>query len=407
MEGALSRQTAERLIEAATAAPSMHNSQPWRFVARLADRVIEIYADPTRTLRRGDPRGRAVHLACGSALFNLRLAIAQAGCEPVARLLPSPRDPLLLASVRLAGPYRSRPAERDLYAAIRDSRGGRVPYPRHPLPRGLLAALAEAAALEGASLRLLDQADALRILRRSAAADPDLASDPGYLAELAAWTGGLRHSQPSGMRHSQPGGMRYSQPGGMRYSQPGRNGTHPAPGPGGTQPAPGSGSGRLVPRRNGGHLVPGQRLAGEALALRDFAAGPGGRPRPQPLSDASPQLAVISTGSDDRASWLRAGQATQRVLLLATHRGLQAAALSPVLDVPDAPPRAEPALAGEHPAMILRLGFGRPGPVMARRPVSQVLRVIPPPALRQPAGAGQDKGPSEGPPPALAPVIAS
>jgi nitroreductase len=365
MEGALSRQTAERLIEAATAAPSMHNSQPWRFVARLADRVIEVYADPSRTLRRGDPRGRAVHLACGSALFNLRLAIAQSGCEPVARLLPSPRDPLLLASVRLAGPYRARPAERDLYAAIRDSRSRRVPYPRQPLPRGLQAALAEAAALEGASLRLLDQADALRILRRSAAADPDLASDPGYLAELAAWTGGLRHSQP------------------------GRSGPRPAPGPGSGRP------------------VAGQRPAGDAVGMRDIAAGPAGSPRLRPLSDTGPQLAVVSISSDDRASWLRAGQATQRVLLLASHRGLQATALSPVLDMPEPPLRAEPVLAGEHPAMILRLGFGQPGPAMSRRPVSQVTRVIPSPSLRQPAGAAQDKGPSEGPPPALAPVIAS
>src|SRR5262249_61100212 len=56
LEGALTRPAAERLIEAAVAAPSAHNSQPWRFVARLDDRVIEIYADPARTLRRGDPR---------------------------------------------------------------------------------------------------------------------------------------------------------------------------------------------------------------------------------------------------------------------------------------------------------------------------------------------------------------
>src|SRR2546430_15982767 len=100
MEDALTRQTAERLIEAAVAAPSIHNSQPWQFVARPGDGVIEIYADPARTLRRGDPHGRAVHIACGSALFNLRLAIARAGHQPVARLPPSPRDPPLLPSAR-------------------------------------------------------------------------------------------------------------------------------------------------------------------------------------------------------------------------------------------------------------------------------------------------------------------
>jgi len=317
MADSLTRRTAELLVEAATAAPSFHNSQPWRFVARLADRVIEIYADPARTLRRGDPRGRAVHIACGSALFNLRLAIAQSGSEPVARLLPCPRDPLLLASVRFAGPYRLRPAERDLYAAIRRPAGPR-PSSGRPLPRGLMSALREAAALEGASLRLPDRPETLRILRRSAAADPDLRTDPGYLAELGAWTGGSR-----------PGG----------------------PGPGSARPG-------------------GRRTTGEVLTMQDFSPG---------VSGASSPLAVISTIADDRASWLRAGQAVQRVLLLAAHRGLQATALSPALEAPGSPARGEPALDGEHAVVILRLGFGRPEPAVARRPVTQVLRVDPGP----------------------------
>src|SRR5262249_18542107 len=182
MDDTLTRQTAERLIEAAIAAPSVHNSQPWQFVARPAGRVIEIYADPARTLRRGDPHGRAVHIACGSALFNLRLAIARAGYEPVARLLPSARDPLLLASVRLAGPYPPRPAERDLYAAIRLLRRG--PFTRRP-SRGVLAALKEAAAVEGASLRELGQADELRI-RRGRAAGPVVVISTG-VGDRAGW----------------------------------------------------------------------------------------------------------------------------------------------------------------------------------------------------------------------------
>lgn len=263
----LSRRTAEQVIEAAIAAPSMHNSQPWRFVARLTDRVIEIYADPGRILRQSDPRGRAVHIACGSALFNLRLAVAQAGREPVTRLLPSARDPLLLASVRFAGPYRPRPAERDLYVAI-GRRAAPGPCLR-PLPPAGLLALREAAVLEGASLRLLSQADAVRI-----------------------------------------------------------------------SPEPGTGA----------------------------------------------QLAVICTRDDDRASWLRAGQAAQRVLLLAAHRRLPVAPLSPALEAPGAPPHGEPFPDGGYPAMILRLGDGWPAPPTARRPVAQVLRVIPPVGARTAAG---------------------
>ena len=304
LEGALTRRTAERLIETAIAAPSLHNSQPWRFIARLADRVIEIYADPARTLRRGDPRGRAVHIACGSALFNLRLAIGQAGCEPVARLLPSRRDPLLLASVRLAGPYRPRPAERDLYAAIRRPTGRR-PFTGHSLPRGLLLALREAAMLEGASLRQFDRADVL----------------PGI----------------SGSRIQ----------------------------------------------------APGKRATGGVLAMRDFFPGPDGYPVPPAAFEAGAQLVVISTSADDRASWLRAGQAAQRVLLLGAHRGLVAAPVSLVPEVPGGPAHGEPAFDGEHPAMILRLSRGQQWPVATRRSVAEVLRVISPASVPQAAGGGQ------------------
>jgi nitroreductase len=299
MEDTLTRQKAERLIEAATAAPSIHNSQPWQFVARPADRAIEIYADPARTLRRGDPRGRAVHIACGSALFNLRLAIARAGHEPVARLLPSPRDPLLLASVRLAGLYRARPAEPNLYAAIRLI--GRRPLTRHP-PPGVLVALKEAAAVEGASLRELGQADELRILRGCAPAD-------------------------------------------------------------------------VYP-----HQAAGKRVIGKLLPMRDLSAGPAGRPA-SPASDRGPRLAVVSTSADDRASWLRAGQAAQRVLLLAIHHGVQAALVSPALEAPGAPAHGETVLAGEHPAVILQFGSGHMRPATARRPVAQVLRVLSPVAV--------------------------
>ena len=305
----LSRQLAEHLVEAATAAPSTHNAQPWRFVARLADRVIEIYADPVRTLRRGDPRGRAVHVACGAALFNLRLAVAHAGAEPVTRLLPNPRDPLLLASVRLAGQYRPRPAERDLYAAI-----GRTPAARQPAItqlqlRSLLAGLREAATLEGASLRVLDQPEALRVLQSVAVADQALRPDTSYLA-------GLREFAP-------------------------------------------------------------RPLAG---ALSSAAGGA--------------QLAVISTVSDDRGSWLRAGQAMQRLLLLAAHRGLTATPVTPVLELPDQPLRPDPRLGAAHAQVIVRLGGPADhGPQPYRRPVSQLMRVI-----------RQDEGPRPVPPPAPTPA---
>ena len=124
----LPEQAVAGLLAAAVAAPSMHNTQPWRFRVRHDPQVIELYADPARTLKYGDPRGRAVHIACGAALFNLRLAAAVAGRQPVVTLLPDPGQPLLVATVRLAGPCRAQPAERELYAAIARRHTNRRPF---------------------------------------------------------------------------------------------------------------------------------------------------------------------------------------------------------------------------------------------------------------------------------------
>jgi hypothetical protein len=81
------------LLRAATLAPSMHNTQPWRFRVSPDSQTIELYADPARMLKHSDPHGRAVHIACGAALLNLRLAVAVAGRAPMVRLPPMPGSP--------------------------------------------------------------------------------------------------------------------------------------------------------------------------------------------------------------------------------------------------------------------------------------------------------------------------
>ena len=68
----LSPPVVTNLLAAAIAAPSMHNTQPWRFRVRRYAQVVELYADPARALPHSDPQGRAILIACGAALFNLR-----------------------------------------------------------------------------------------------------------------------------------------------------------------------------------------------------------------------------------------------------------------------------------------------------------------------------------------------
>ena len=75
------RRVIDELVGAAVAAPSLHNTQPWRFRVRDGGAVIELLADPARMLPAADPGGRAAHIACGAALFNLRMAAAVAGLQ--------------------------------------------------------------------------------------------------------------------------------------------------------------------------------------------------------------------------------------------------------------------------------------------------------------------------------------
>ena len=100
---ALDAATLEKLISAAVAAPSIHNTQPWRYRLDPDTTTLEVQAVVERNLPYADPMGRALHLSVGAALFNLRVAVAHFGWEPVVRLLPHPADPCILAAVRLVG----------------------------------------------------------------------------------------------------------------------------------------------------------------------------------------------------------------------------------------------------------------------------------------------------------------
>lgn len=173
------------LVADAVRAPSMHNSQPWRF--RLSGEAIDVLLDPQRQLPVGDPTGRAARVACGCALFNLRLALAVGGLTPAVRLVPAPD---VVARLVPAGPRPATPAERRLYAAIPRRHSNRHPFADVAVPASARTGLVRAAADEGGWLHLAESpvdAEATADVIREA--DRLLRSGAGYATELATWTG--------------------------------------------------------------------------------------------------------------------------------------------------------------------------------------------------------------------------
>jgi nitroreductase len=160
--GHLDDEQVRSVLNAAMAAPSPHNSQPWRFHCTTA--TIELHADTRRAAPAADLEHRELMLACGAALLNLRLAIRALGVHPAVQLLPDPHRPDLLAIVRPQGHTVVRPDDRELAAAILRRRTDHGPFHPTVVPASVVTGLRIAARTEQAWLPTLTTAH-LPILR--------------------------------------------------------------------------------------------------------------------------------------------------------------------------------------------------------------------------------------------------
>jgi hypothetical protein len=83
------------ILGAAGRAPSVHNTQPWRFAVRCG--AMDLLADRRRILRLADPDSRELVISCGAALYEMRLGMRKLGYVPDVELVPAPGDSALLA----------------------------------------------------------------------------------------------------------------------------------------------------------------------------------------------------------------------------------------------------------------------------------------------------------------------
>ena len=308
----------EAAVAAAVQAPSMHNSQPWRF--RLRADAVEVLADNDRGLPgrirpagpRASPAGRPPS-TCGS----------RSPCRAIPWMCAgNHRGPILpwWPSLTPAAPRPVTPLEESLYRAIPRRHSNRLPFWPQSVPVEVRARLVGAARVEAAWLELVTGTAAVAAVAEIAhAANQVLSRNAGYLAELAAWT------------------------------------------------RPDDAKGDGVPATAGGPSPEPQDLFPQR-PFGDSVRAPGRDFEPEPL------VGILGTLGDTPTDQLGAGHALQRVLLTVTDEGLAASMLSQPIEVPAAREQLRLAL-GRHgtPQMVLRIGYGQPGSTTPRRAPADVI----------------------------------
>lgn len=311
------------IVQAATLAPSVHNTQPWRFVER--EDGVELHLDPDRQLHVLDPDARQLHLSCGAALFHARVAAQALGLDLVVQLMTAPGRQEHLADllVRQGAPASS--AQIRLAAAMLHRRTSRDSFDDRVVPAALLERLRRHAEAEGALLQQVSKADDLLelevLLSRADAAEE---RDGAYRDELERWVH-VDAAASDGL------------------SGPAAQAT----------------------------------AAGSSFRQRDFTLS-----RPAVMDGRTPAaehpaVVVLATREDDRAAWLRAGQALASVLLHAADEDVQAQPLGQVTDQLADRLRLRTVLGlVATPQLVLRMGYRTEGTDTAASPRRELDEVL-------------------------------
>lgn len=315
------RETVHKALLLAIGAPSVHNTQPWRW--RVGSDSLHLYAERGLHLPSTDPDGRDLILSCGIALHHCVVALAALGWQSKVRRLPNPDEPEHLAAVEV---YRHQPSEVDitLAAAIPRRRTDRRHYGSRSVPANYIALMGARAARAGVMLRQIESLPRLQNIVAQAAWRH--ATDHDYMTELTIWSG--RYASLAGV--------------------PARNT------PGSEPHAP----------------VPPRLFAGPALA----------QPSETASDDDNAVVLALGTKDDSTLARLRAGEASSLVLLSATALGLASCPVTEPLEITETRDAVQVEVFGiiGVPQMLLRIGWApvnaEPLPATPRRPFDDVVK---------------------------------
>ncbi|GAB3843974.1 Acg family FMN-binding oxidoreductase [Dactylosporangium cerinum] len=312
------------LVEAAAAAghaPSIHNTQPWRW--RLAGNTLDLYLERSRVLDVTDPDTRLATLSCGAALHHARVSLAAQGWHVEVARMPDPEDPDHLARLSPAGRVPVELPSLRRLQTVRLRRTDRRPVTGEPVATADLQAVAADVEAEDTWLHVLTSDQVLDLAGAADHAQRTEVGETAWQTELAYWTGGTR---PAGT---------------------------------GIPDA-------AIPDRTIRTTVPG----------RNF-----GHPGALPISSGQDRAAIFAMlygRTDELVSWLRAGEALSAGWLTATELGVSLLPFSAPIEVISTRQAMRVIIASTgYPYLVVRLGHfnaTEAGPPHAPRlPTDQII----------------------------------
>ncbi|MBF6209710.1 hypothetical protein IU433_04890 [Nocardia puris] len=309
--------TVRAVVARANRAPSLHNSQPWRW--RWNGVRLALAVDTGRLLPGTDAFNRQGVLGCGVALHHAVTAMTAMGWRPVVSRFPEPADRAHLASLEFRGRTEVFDGDVELADAIEARCSDRAPY-AHPeqWPR-LLPVLLELCARHDTRLLPIADAECAALAEVAWTASALRRRDPVYQHEMTWWLGGGE--------------------------------------PGSGVPA------AALPHREDGARVP---------LNREFLPG---------TSDSGPErrdgarIVALGTRDESAESLLAGGEALSALLLECTVHGLSTCVMSHLTELPAARAKVVEVIGDPHPQVFVRIGRStapRP-PRTPRRDVDDVL----------------------------------
>lgn len=318
-EDTMSQQLVE-MVRYATLAANGHNTQPWKFAVRQD--AIEIHPDDSRRLPVVDPENRELWISLGCALENLLLAARATGYAATVAY-PDVDD---VIRVQLAP---DTPQASPLFDAIPLRQTTRSIYDGRPVPTADLDTLQALPLETGVSLRFLSTtAEMETALEYVNAGNLRQYADRAFVDELITW---LRFNKKEALATLD--GL---------YSRCSGNPAVP----------------RWLGRMFVGGTKPQQQADADAEKLRSSAGA-----------------VIITSETDDKAAWVRAGQLYERLTLQMTALNIKSALFNQPIEVAALRGEFQSAFnLGAHlPQLLMRFGYADLLPKSLRRPVENVL----------------------------------